>query len=98
MKFVNGELVGVPCSIQLGPFSEERLVGVETEEGVIWGFVRQDDLQMNNQVSEMTRGYVKGAVVEQANESILVRMCGSFFTTALGLASVKRNCLTRLSQ
>ena len=98
MNFANGELVGVPCSVHLGPFPEEHLVMVETEEGAVWGFVQQRDLQMSSSPgNEMNRGYVKSAVVEQASESILVRMFGSFFTTALGLASVKRNCLTRLA-
>jgi hypothetical protein len=98
MTFANGELVGVPCSVQLGPFPDEHLVMVETEDGTIWGFVQQDDLQMSaSSGNDTNRGYVKSAVVEQASESILVRMFGSFFTTALGLASVKRNCLTRLA-
>ena len=95
MTFANGELVGAPCSIQRGPFPDEHLVMVETEDGTIWGFVQQSNLQMKDG-SDMTRGYIKSAVVEGARESILVRMFGSFFTTALGLASVKRNCLTRL--
>jgi len=97
MTFANGELVGVPCSIQRGPFPDEHLVMVETEDGTIWGFVQQSNLQMTNSTgSQMSRGYVKSAVVEETKESILVRMFGSFFTTALGLASVKRNCVTRL--
>jgi len=98
MMFANGELVGVPCSVQMGPFPEEHLVMVETEDGTIWGFVQQRDLQMSlGPGTDMNRGYVKSAVIEQANESILIRMFGSFFTTALGLASVKPNCLTRLA-
>jgi hypothetical protein len=98
MTFANGELVGVPCSVQLGPFPDEHLVMVETEDWTIWGFVQQGDLQMSaNEGTDTNRGYVKSAVVEQASESILVRMFGSFFTTALGLASVKRNRLARLA-
>jgi hypothetical protein len=98
MTFANGELVGVPCSIQHGPFPDEHLVMVETEDGAIWGFAQQSNLQMGiSPGNDMNRGYVKSAVIEQAKESILVRMFGSFFTTALGLASVKRNCLTRLA-
>jgi len=98
MTFANGELVGVPCSVQVGPFPDEHLVMVETEDGTIWGFVQQGDLQMSaSHGGCINRGYVKSAVVEQASESILVRMFGSFFTTALGLASVKPHCLTRLA-
>jgi hypothetical protein len=97
VTFENGELVGVPCSIQLGPFPQERLVEVDTEDGTIWGFVQQDNLKMSSESGDSHRGYVKGAVVEQASGSILVRMFGSFFTTALGLASVKPNGLMRLA-
>lgn len=98
MDFANGDLVGVQCSIQLGPFPDERLVKVETEDGTIWGFVERSNLQMyDNDDAENDRGYIKSAVVDQASESILVRMFGSFFTTAIGLATVKRNCLTRLA-
>lgn len=97
LTFKNGELVGVPCFIQLGPFSEERLVEVDTEDGTICGFVQQDNLHMFSESDDSHRGYVKGAVVEQASRSILVRMFGSFFTTALGFASVKPNHLMRLA-
>ena len=97
MNFAKGELVGVPCFIQRGPFPDEHLVMVKTEDGTIWGFVQQGDIQMNaSHGNDMNRGYVKSAVVEQASDSILVRMFGSFFTTALGLASVKRSSLARL--
>ena len=98
MDFANGDLVGVPCSIQLGPFPDERLVKVETEDGTIWGFVKRSNLQMHNgDGAENNRGYIKSTVVDQASESILVKMLGSFFTTAIGLAAVKRDCLTRLA-
>ena len=103
MDFANGDLVGVPCSIQLGPFPDEHLVKVETEDGTIWGFVKRSNLQMQNgDGAENDRGHFlisrgKSTVVDQASESILVKMLGSFFTTAIGLAAVKRDCLTRLT-
>jgi len=98
MNFASGELVGVPCSIQHGAFPDERLVMVETEDGAIWGFVNQSNLQIgDSHGDEDHRGYVKSAVVDQGHESILVKMFGSFFTTAIGLASVKPDCLTRLT-
>ena len=71
---------------------------VETEDGAIWGFVNQSNLQMGDSRGDGNhRGYIKSAVVDQGRESILVKMFGSFFTTAIGLASVKRDCLTRLA-
>ena len=98
MDFANGDLVGVPCSIQLGPFPDEHLVKVETEDGTIWGFVKRSNLEMHNSDgAENDRGYIKSTVVDQASDSILVKMLGSFFTTAIGLAAVKRDCLTRLA-
>jgi len=93
MTFSEGELVGVPCSIQLGPFPDECLVTVETEDGPLSGFVKRANLQ----TSDEDRGLVKGIVVEAARDSITVRLLGSFFTTALGVASVRRGGLTRLA-
>ena len=95
MSFNIGEIVGVACSIQLGPFPDERLVTVETEDGLISGFVKQFNLKLNDPDPE--HGFVKGAVVQTADESITVKLFGSFFTTASGVASVRRNNLTRLA-
>jgi hypothetical protein len=84
-----GDLVGTPCSIQLGPFPDERLVTVETEEGLISGFVKSANLRIDRNDEE--RGLVAGNVVQVRSDSITVRLFGSFFTTALGFASVRRN-------
>jgi hypothetical protein len=94
MSFNIGELVGVACLIQLGPFPDERLVTVETKDGTISGFVKQ----INLKIDDPGRGFVKGTVVEaDDDDSITVKLFGSFFTTALGVASVRRNNLTRLA-
>ena len=93
MTFKRGELIGVPCSIQLGPFPDERLVTVETDAGIISGFVKEDNLE----TSDGERGLVKGTVVDATDDSITVKLFGSFFTTAQGVASVKPDSLTHLA-
>ncbi len=90
--FREGDLVGVPCVVERGPFSDEKLVMVETEEGTISGFAKQ----ANVQVEQGGRSVIKGTVVATARDHIVVRLFGSFFTTAMGLASVSPNSLTRL--
>jgi hypothetical protein len=90
-----GDLVRVPCSIQLGPFPDELLVTVETEDGPISGFVKQGNLEVSDPGQD--HGYVKGTVVATAPESIRVQLFGSFFTTALGIASVRKDNLTRIA-
>jgi hypothetical protein len=85
MIFATGELVGVPCATYPGPFSNERLVKVETESGAIWGFVTDNNLQVaDSQGADTDRGYVKSAVIEQASESILA--------TSSRIILTSRNC------
>jgi hypothetical protein len=45
MTFKIGEFIGVKCEVQPGPFSEERLVTIETIDGAISGFVRETELR-----------------------------------------------------
>jgi hypothetical protein len=89
-----GDLVGVPCTIQAGPFPDELLVNVETKDGLISGFVKKSNLTVDT--SDPHRGLVKGIVVE-VNESTTVKLFGSFFTTAQGVALISRSNLTRLA-
>lgn len=93
MTFRQGELVGVPCLVKRGPFPDENLVMVETEEGTIAGFVKQANLK----VRDGERGVIKGTVVATERDHVIVRLFGSFFTTALGIASVRSNSLERLA-
>ena len=95
MTFNVGDLVGVPCTIQAGPFHDELLVTVDTDEGQISGFVKRVNLQIDPENSE--RGSVKGIVVDTTSESSTVKLFGSFFTTAQGIALVHRNSLTRIA-
>jgi hypothetical protein len=95
MVFEVGETVGVRCSIQRGPFPDEWLVTVDTSEGQISGFVKQSNLKPD--ADDPEHGLVKGTVVEATDDSITVKLFGSFFTTALGVASVRRSNLTRIA-
>jgi hypothetical protein len=93
MSFREGDLIGVPCAIQLGPFPDELLVTADTAEGPICGFVRKANIQ----TADGEHGVVKGSVVEVRHDAIVVKLFGSFFTTALGVASVRPNGLMRLA-
>jgi hypothetical protein len=79
-----GDFIGVFCEVQPGPFSEERVVTIETVHGPISGFVRQENLRQTD------RGWVVRAQVRAiTSETIDVLMKGSFFTTN-GVASVPK--------
>jgi hypothetical protein len=94
MMFNEGERVGVPCTIQPGPFADEKLITVEAKDGPLSGFANQANLLP---ADEQGHGFVKGIVVQSSTDSITVKLFGSFFTTALGMASVRRNGLTRIA-
>jgi len=83
-KFRSGQVVKVPCHVQPGAFPDERLVTIPTDKGDISGFVKAEYVTE----SQGTSGYVQGTVVEVGPDAIKVRLPGSFFTTALGVASV----------
>jgi hypothetical protein len=79
-----GDVIGVQCRVQPGPFSEERLVSFDTVDGPISGFVREVNLK------EVKGQWFVRAVVQGVRDDILeVRVKGSFFTTN-GLANVER--------
>ena len=80
-----GKEVRVPCKVQPGPFSQEHVVTIDTVDGPISGFVRQENL-----VQLKSQWYVRGIVREMKKDVILVWIRGSFFTTN-GLANVPRH-------
>ena len=80
-----GKEVRVPCKVQPGPFSQEHVVTLDTVDGPISGFVRQENL-----VQLKSQWYVRGIVREMKKDVILVWIRGSFFTTN-GLANVPRH-------
>lgn len=82
MEISPGAEIGVPCQVQPGPFSGERLISFEAVNGPVSGFVRNQELK---NVAE--QWYVR-AVVESVEERFLhVRIRGSFFTTN-GMATI----------
>jgi hypothetical protein len=82
MPFKVGDLVGVKCEVQPGPFSGELLVTIETVEGAISGFIRESELRRDGD-----QWQVRGKVCAVHSGSLEVWIKGSFFTTN-GLASV----------
>jgi hypothetical protein len=91
--FNEGDLVGVPCSIQPGAFANERLITVDSVEGPLSGFVQNRYIHSPEGGGQ---GLVKSAVIEVLGDSLIIRMFGSFFTTAMGLARVRHEGLTLL--
>lgn len=77
-----GMIIGIPCEVMPGPFSEERLISFETIHGPISGFVRESELR------EVEGAWsVRGVVQKILTDTVEVMVTGSFFTTN-GLASL----------
>jgi hypothetical protein len=82
-QFRRGQRVNIPRKVQKGAFPDEFLVTIETDKGIVSGFLK------NAFVSEYHgRHYVQGVVVEAGPDQVQVRVPGSFFTTAAGLTTV----------
>jgi hypothetical protein len=90
--FQIGDLVAIPCTLQNGPFPDEKLVTVESAEGPISGFVKLHNLQ----VEDDEKGRVRGLIVSLTEDTMRVQLYGSFFTTALGMAWVPNDRIRRL--
>lgn len=81
-----GQAVGIPCDVGQGAFPNEHLVTMITTDGPVSGFVTTDNLAR----IEGDRGLLKGVVVQVGEETVTVRVRGSFFTTT-GLAYLPRD-------
>jgi len=81
-SFNVGDYIALDCEVQPGPFDEERLVTIETVDGMISGFIRRSELREDN-----GRWQVRGKVRSFTPNSIEVLIRGSFFTTN-GIANV----------
>jgi hypothetical protein len=79
-----GDVIGVQCTVQPGPFSGEHLVSFDTVDSPISGFVREANLK---QVDD--QWYIRAVILGIRDDVLEVRVRGSFFTTN-GLASVER--------
>ena len=83
--FSKGDEVYVPCRAHPGPFPDERLIGIELEDGnVLSGFVDVEFLEEPN--AETT--FVQGTVMKVSENSVWIRVSGSFFQTAMGKTEV----------
>lgn len=85
MVIVVGQIIGVGCQVQPGPFSEERVVTIETVHGPISGFVHETDLKEACKGEWMVRAEVRAV----RGDELEVLIQGSFFTTN-GVASVPK--------
>lgn len=85
MPFQTGDLIGVVCEVQPGPFSDERLVTLDTVDGIISGFVKESELRENG-----SRWEVRGRIQEISGDRLKVQIYGSFFTTN-GTAIISKN-------
>jgi hypothetical protein len=77
-----GKEIGILCNVQPGPFSDERLVTVETVEGPISGFVQESELKRKG-----NDWYCRAIVQSVEPTQICVLIRGQFFSTN-GLARV----------
>ncbi|MEJ0037545.1 MAG: hypothetical protein WDO68_15970 [Gammaproteobacteria bacterium] len=91
MNINNGEIIGVPCSIQPGPFPHERFILVNAADGPLTGFADQADLHTDNG----ERGLLRAIVLDASKEAVKVHLFGSFFRTS-GLAHVPRRGLAAM--
>ncbi len=80
-----GKIIGIPCDVKPGPFSDERMISFDTISGPVSGFVRENELKQIDQ----DQWYVRATVQSVSHDGIEVRVRGSFFTTN-GLATVSR--------
>ena len=81
-EMTSGAVIGIPCQVQLGPFSSERLISFETVNGPVSGFVRDQELKQ-----QAGQWFVRAVVESVEPKLIHVRIRGSFFTTN-GVATI----------
>jgi len=86
-----GELVYVPTDVDAGAFPGEKLVTIETDEGPISGFARDESIHTDGGDS-----YIKAEVRGQSasGKFLTVLLFGSFFTTT-GLATISSDRVLR---
>ena len=82
-KLSIGQEIWIRCAVQPGPFSDERLVTVQSVDGPISGFV--DPRELKEGADGQMR--VKGIVRKIERDFIEAWIKGSFFTTN-GLTNV----------
>jgi len=88
--FLVGMDVLIPCVAQPGPVPGEQLVTVEIDGSAIEGFVRKENLHEAN-----GQTFIRGKILRVEGDLVHVRLAGSFFTKAAGIASLSRSWAAR---
>lgn len=71
-----GDKVLIPTEVGDGAFPNEKLVTVSTQEGPVSGFTRAEHIVSNNDGQ-----FLMAEVRNVSEQSLTVRLFGSFFTT-----------------
>lgn len=79
MNIQPGARVWLPCEVKPGPFSDERLVRVETPGGPWVGFV---DVGALRDPIEEGKTSVRSVVMDVTGDSFLARIAGHGLTSA----------------
>jgi hypothetical protein len=72
-----GQEIWIRCKVQPGPFSDEKLITIDSVDGPISGFVSNDELRDGPDGSPAVRGIVHSI----KSDYIEAWIRGSFFTT-----------------
>ncbi|MFN8545538.1 MAG: hypothetical protein U0807_15210 [Candidatus Binatia bacterium] len=89
-EFERGQRVLVPCDVQPGPFTSEKLVTIRSGTDVTSGFVRSEFVAWSGS-PEDSQAFLMGVVERATPDSVVVRVPGSFFTTASGMAALPKS-------
>ena len=76
-QFTNGQIVGIPCSVEDVPFPNEKLVVIDTLDGKMEGLVQEGALR---QVGDQWQ--VRGMVDRTEEDRLVVWVWGEFVHTA----------------
>jgi hypothetical protein len=79
-----GMKIKIPCKVRPGPFSDDRLITLNTVDGYISGFVKEKDL-----ITKDGKQFIGGVVQLIETHHLVVMVKGSFFTTN-GIANIPR--------
>ena len=88
-RFERGQHVLVPCEVQPGPFASEKLVTIRSGVDVTSGFVPSEFIAWAGSPND-SQALLVGIVERATTDSIVVRLPGSFFTTASGVAALPK--------
>ena len=84
MAFKKNDIVRIKCEAQPGPF-DDVAVTISTDTGVVSGFVKKSFIEERD-----GQTFIMGKVVKIEGDMIEIQLPGSFFTSARGVASLRR--------